>query len=119
MKKHKTHDNRNFEVNSHTVNVDLFTQCVTSNPQERSYHKKQCKLIFLDDPKENGREYTQIYFTNMRAAVVFIANHIDLGSMKFNAFGKSYLVRMAFLSCNYKLYAINNIDGRDPWANFI
>lgn len=117
MKRHKTRDNRKFEVSNHTVNIDLFTQCDTSNPQERSYRKKQCKLVFLDDPKENGREYTQIYFTNMRAAIVFIANHIDLDTMKFNVFGKSYLSRMAFLSCNYKLHTINSVDCRDPWYN--
>ena len=55
----------------------------------------------------------------MRAAASFIANHIDLDSMKLSAFGKSYAARMTILSCNYKLYTINNIDGRDPWANFI
>ena len=87
--------------------------------KKRSYHKKQCKIVFLNEPKENGRKYTQIYFTSMRAAASFIANHIDLDSMKLSAFGKSYAARMTILSCNYKLYTINNIDGRDPWANFI
>jgi hypothetical protein len=101
------------------VNIDLFTQRVTSNPQERSYSRKQCKVIFLDEPKENGREYTQIYFTNMRASVAFIDSHIDLDSMKFNAFVKSYVARTIVLSCNYKLYTINSIDGKDPWASLI
>lgn len=114
MKRHKTRYNRKFDVNSHVVSVDLFTQCITENYQDRSYRKKQCKIVFLEAPKENGCECTQIYFTNMRAAAVFIANHIDLDSMKLYVFGKSYMARMTVLSCNYKMYTINSIDSVDP-----
>lgn len=119
MRRHKTRYSKKFEVNNHIVNIDLFSQCVTSNQQKRSYHKKQCKIVFLDESKENGRTYTQMYFTNMRAAASFIANHIDLDAMKLSVFGKSYAVRMTVLSCNYKLYTINSIDGRDPWTVFV
>lgn len=119
MKRHKTKDSKKFEVNNHIVNIDLFSQCVTSNPQERSYRKKLCKIVFLDAVNESGREYTQIYFSNMRAAAVFISNHIDLESMKLNVFGRLYTARMTILSCNYKMYTINNIDSRDPWNELL
>jgi hypothetical protein len=115
MKRHKTRYSKKFDVNNHIVNIELFTQCVTSNQQEKSYRKKLCKVVFLDAVKENGREYTQIYFSNMRAAAVFISNHIDLDSMMLNVFGNLYASIMTVLSCNYKMYTINSIDGRDPW----
>lgn len=119
MKRHKTRYSKEFDVNNHKITIDLFSQCVTSNPQERSYRKKLCKIVFLDAVKENGREYAQIYFSNMRAAAVFISNHIDLESMKLNVFGKLYVARMTVLSCNYKMYTINSIDGRDPWDELL
>lgn len=116
MKRHKTRYSKKFDVNNHRITIDLFSQCVTSNPQEKSYRKKLCKIVFLDAVKENGREYTQIYFSNMRAAAAFISNHIDLDSMKLNVFGNLYSSIMAVLSCNYKMHTINSIDGRDPWS---
>ena len=113
MKRHKTKYNRKFNVNNHIVSIDLFSQCVTSNPQEKSFRKKQCKVVFLDTVKEDEREYTQIYFTNMRAAAVFIANHINTDTTKFNIFGKQYCTSMIVLSCNYKLYTSYSIDNKD------
>ena len=119
MKRHKTRYSRKFDVNSHIVNIDLISQCVTSNPQEKSYRKKLCEVTFLNAVKDNNREFIQIYFSSMRAAAVFIANHIDTGSMKFNIFGKQYLSHMTVISCNYKLCAINSIDNKDVWDTFI
>lgn len=113
MKRHKTKYNRKFDVNNHTVSIDLISQCVTSNPQERSYRKKLCKVVFSNEVKDNNREFIQIYFSSMRAAAVFIANHIDNNVVKFNIFGKQYDVHRAVLSCNYKLYAVDSIDGKD------
>lgn len=113
MKRHKTKYSKEFDVGNHIVNIELFTQCVTSNPQERSYRKKLCKVVFSNEVKDNNREFIQIYFSSMRAAAVFIANHIDNNAMKFNIFGKQYDVHRAVLSCNYKLYAVDSIDGKD------
>ncbi len=119
MRRHKIRYSRKFNVNNHTIGIDLFSQCVTSNPQERSYRKKLCKVTFLDVVKENGREYVQINFSDMRAATVFIVNHIGIDSMKFNIFGKQYLVHLTVLSCNYKLYTIGSIDDKYVWESFI
>ena len=119
MKKHRLWYNRKFNVNSHVMTIDLFSQCVTSNPQQRSYRKKLCKVTFSNTIEENDREYVQICFTDMRAAVVFITNHIDTNSMKLNIFGKQYLVHLTVLSCNYKLYIINSVDNKDVWETFI
>lgn len=120
MKRHKTRYNRKFDVNNHTISIDLFSQCVTSNPQKRSYRKKLCKVVFSNEVKDNNnREFIQIYFSSMRAAAVFIANHIDNNVVKFNIFGKQYDVHRAVLSCNYKLYTIYSIDDKDVWEMFI
>jgi len=119
MRRHKTRYSRKFDVSNHVVSIDLFSQCVTSNPQDRSYRKRLCKVTFLDAVKDSGREYVQICFTDMRAAAVFIANHVDTDSMKLNIFGKQYLANLTVLSCNYKLYTINSIDDNDVWDTFI
>ena len=118
MKIHKTRYSRKFDVNNHIVNIDLISQCVTSNPQERSYRKKLCKVVFSNPVKNNHREFIQIYFSSMRAAAVFIANHIDTHIMKFNIFGKQYDACRTVLSCNYKLYDIYSIDGKDILMQF-
>ena len=113
MKKHKTRYSRKFDVNNHIVNIDLISQCVTSNLQERSYRKKLCKVIFSNAFK-NNREFIQIYFSSMRAAAIFIANHIDTHIMKFNIFGKQYDAYYGtVLSCNYKLYTIYSVSNKD------
>lgn len=119
MKRHKTKYSQEFAVNNHIINVDLISQCVTSNPQEKSYRKKLCEVTFLNAVKDNNREFIQIYFSSMRAAAVFIVNHIDTSSMKFNIFGKQYISYMTMLWCNYKLCAINSIDNKDVWDTFI
>ena len=119
MKRHKTRYSKKFDVNNHIVNIELFTQCVTSNPQERSYRKKLCKVTFSNPVKDDNREFISIYFSNMRAAAVFISNHISSDSLKFNIFGKPYLAHITVLSCNYKLYTINSIDHKDIWETFI
>lgn len=119
MKRHKSKHNQVFNVNDHRIDVELTSQCVTSNPQERSYRKKQCKIVFLDAVKDSGKEYIQIYFSNMRSAAVFIANHIDSESMRLNVFGNQYLANMMMLICNYKIYAIYEIDGESTWKNII
>lgn len=119
MKRHKTRYSRKFYVNSHVVVIDLFSQCVTSNPQEKSYRKKLCKVTFLDTIKDGNRKFIQISFSNMRAAAIFIANHIDIDTMKFNIFGKQYLAHLTVLSCNYKLYTIYSIGDKDVWDTFI
>lgn len=114
MKRHKTRYNKEFDVNNHIVNIDLLSQCVTSNPQERSYRKKQCKVTFSNPVKDSNREFIQIYFSSMRAAVVFIVNHIDTHTMKFNIFGKQYDAYYGtVLSCNYKLYTIYSVSNKD------
>jgi hypothetical protein len=119
MKKHSLWYNRKFNVNNHAVVIDLFSRCTAFNPQEKSYRKKLCKVIFLDSVKKNNKEYVQICFSSMRAAVVFITNHIDTNSMKLNIFGKQYLAHLTVLSCNYKLHTINSIDNKDVWETFI
>lgn len=119
MKRHKTHDNQKFDVNNHIVNIELFSRCVTSNPQEKSYRKKLCKVTFSNPVKDNNIEFMQIYFSNMRAAAVFIADHIDTHTMKFNIFGKQYSAHTTALSNNYKLYAIYSIDNKDVWETSI
>lgn len=114
MKRHKTRYSLEFDVNNYIVNIDLLSQCVTSNPQERSYRKKQCKVTFSNPVKDNNREFIQIYFSSMRAAAVFIANHIDTHIMKFNIFGKQYDAYYGtVLSCNYKLYDIYSVSDKD------
>lgn len=117
MKRHKTRYSRNFDVNNHIVNIDLISQCVTSNPQERSYRKKLCKVVFSNPMKDNI-EFIQIYFSSMRAASVFIANHIDTHIMKFNILGKQYDASRTVLLCNYKLYDIYSIDDKDILIQF-
>ena len=117
MKRHKTRYSRKFDVNNHIVNIDLISQCVTSNPQERSYRKKLCKVVFSNPVKDN-REFIQIYFSSMRAASVFIANHIDAHTMKFNIFGKQYDACRTVLSSNFKLYDIYSIDDKDILIQF-
>ena len=114
MKRHKTRYSKKFDVNNHIVNIDLLSQCVTSNPQERSYRKKLCKVVFSNAVKDNNKEFIEIYFSSMRAAAVFIASHIDTYTMKFNIFGKQYdaYYRTALL-CNYKLYTIYNVSSKD------
>lgn len=119
MKRHKTRYSKKFDVNNHIVNIELFTQCVTSNPQERSYRKKLCKVTFSNPVKDGNREFIQIYFSSMRAAAVFIANHIDADILKLNIFGRQYFTHLTVLSCNYKLYTINGIDNKDVWEAFI
>jgi hypothetical protein len=114
MKRHKTRSYRKFNLNNHIVNIDLLSQCVTSNPQERSYRKKLCKVVFSNPVKDGNREFIQIYFSNMRAAAVFIANHIDTHIMKFNIFGKQYDAYYGtVLSCNYKLYNLYSVSNKD------
>lgn len=114
MKRHKTRDSKRFDVNNYIVNIDLLSQCVTSNPQERSYRKKQCKVTFSNPVKDNNREFIQIYFSSMRAAAVFIANHIDTNVMKCNIFGKQYDAYYGtVLSCNYKLYTVYSVSDKD------
>lgn len=110
MKRHKTSYNRKFDVNNHIVNIDLISQCVTSNPQERSYRKKLCKIVFSNAVKDNNIEFIQIYFSSMRAAAIFIADHIDANTIKFNIFGKQYDTHRTVLLCNFKLYTIDSID---------
>ena len=119
MKRHKTRYSRKFDVNSHIINIELISQCVTSNPQERSYRKKLCKVTFSNPVKDGDREFIQIYFSSMRAAAVFIANHIDTNVTKFNMFGKRYLAHLTVLSCNYKLHTIYSIDDKYVWDAFI
>lgn len=113
MKKHKTRSYKKFDVNNHIVNIDLISQYVASNLQERSYKKNLCKVVFSNPVKDNNIEFIQIYFSSMRAASVFIVNHIDTHTMKFNIFGKQYDACRTVLSCNYKLYDIYSIDGKD------
>lgn len=114
MKRHKTRYSKKFDVGNHIVNIELFTQCVTSNPQERSYRKKLCKVVFSNPVKDGNREFIQIYFSSMRAAAVFIANHIDTHIMKYNIFGKQYDAYYgAVLSCNYKLYTLYSVSDKD------
>jgi hypothetical protein len=69
--------------------------------------------------KDNNREFIQIYFSSIRAAAVFIANHINADILKLNIFGKQYLTHLTALSCNYKLYTIYSIDDKDVWETFI
>lgn len=114
MKRHKTRYSKKFDVNNHIVNIDLLSQCVTSNPQERSYRKKLCKVVFSNPVKDGNREFIQIYFSSMRAAAVFIANHIDTHVMKYNIFGKQYDAYYGtMLSCNYKLYTLYSVSDKD------
>lgn len=118
MKRHKTRDSKRFDVNNYIVNIDLLSQCVTSNPQERSYRKKLCKVVFSNLVKDNNIEFIQIYFSSMRAATIFIANHIDTHTMKFNIFGKQYDACRTVLSSNFKLYDIYSIDDKDILIQF-
>lgn len=114
MKRHNTRYSKKFDVGNHIVNIDLVSQCGTSNPQEKSYRKKLCKVIFSNHVKDGSREFIQIYFSNMRAAAVFIANHIDTHVMKFNIFGKQYCAYYGIvLSCNYKLYTLYSVSNKD------
>lgn len=117
MKRHKTRYSRKFDVNNHIVNIDLISQCVTSNPQERSYRKKLCKVVF-SNPVEDNIDFIQIYFSSMRAAVIFIANHINTHTMKFNIFGKQYDAYRTVLSSNFKLYDIYSIGDKDILMKF-
>lgn len=117
MKRHKTRYNRKFNVNNHAVVIDLMSQCVTSNPQERSYRKKLCKVVFSNAIKDNNREFIELHFSSMRAATVFITNHTDTNSMKLNIFGKRYPAHLIVLLCNYKLYTIYSIDSKDVWEH--
>ena len=55
----------------------------------------------------------------MRAAAVFIANHIDIHIMKFNIFGKQYEAFRTVLLCNFKMHTIDSIDDKDVWDMFI
>jgi hypothetical protein len=118
MKRHKTRYSQKFNVNNHIVNIDLVSQCVTYNPQERSYRKKLCKVVFSNLVKDNNIEFIQIYFSSMRAATIFIANRIDVHTMKFNIFGKQYDACRTVLSSNFKLYDIYSIDGKDILIQF-
>lgn len=118
MKRHKARSYKKFDVNNHIVNIDLLSQCVISNPQERSYRKKLCKVVFSNPVKNGNREYIQIYFSSMRAAAVFIANHIDTNTMKFNIFREQYDIRRTVLSCNFKLYDIYSIDIKNILMQF-
>ena len=43
MKRHKTRYNRKFNISNNIVNIVLFSQCITSNPQEKSYRKNNVK----------------------------------------------------------------------------
>ena len=114
MKRHKTRYSLKFDLNNHIVNVELFSQCVTSNPQEKSYRKRLCEVVFSNLVKDGNREFIKIHFSNMRAAAVFIANHIDTHIMKFNIFGKQYDAYYGtVLSCNYKLYTIYSVSNKD------
>lgn len=114
MKRHKTRYSLKFDLNNHIVNIDLLSQCVTSNPQEKSYRKKICEVIFSNLVKDGNREFIKIHFSNMRAAAVFIANHIDTHIMKFNIFGKQYDAYYGtVLSCNYKLYTVYSVSNKD------
>lgn len=114
MKRHKTRYSLKFDVGGHIVNIDLLSQCVTSNPQERSYRKKLCKVVFSNHVKDGNRELIEFCFSNMRAAAVFIANHIDNHIMKYNIFGKQYDAYYGImLSCNYKLYTVYSVSDKD------
>lgn len=114
MKRHKTRYSLKFDLNNHIVNVELFSQCVTSNPQEKSYRKRLCEVVFSNLVKDGNREFIKIHFSNMRAAAVFIANHIDTHIMKFNIFGKQYDAYYGtVLSCNYKLYTVYSVSNKD------
>ena len=115
MKRHKTQYNKEFVVNNHTVNIELFSQCVTSNPQERSYRKKLCKVTFLGAVINNKRKSVDINFSSMRAATVFIANKVDTHTMTIDVFGEQYCARTVVLLCNYKLYTIYSINNKDVW----
>lgn len=118
MKRHKTRLCRKFDVNNHIVNIDLISQCITSNTQERSYRKKLCKVVFSNLVKDNNIEFIQIYFSSMRAATIFIANRIDVHTTKFNIFGKQYDACRTVLSSNFKLYDIYSIDNKDILIQF-
>lgn len=119
MNRHKTRYNRKFNVNNYALDFELISQYVTSNPQEKSYRKKLCKVTFSNHEKDNNRKFIQIYFSSMRAAAVFISNHIDADILKLNIFGKQYFTHLTALSCNYKLYTIYSIDDKDVWEAFI
>lgn len=120
MKRHKTRYSKKFDVNNHIINIELFSQCVTSNPQERSYRKRLCKVVFSNTAKDdNNIEFTVLYFSSMRAAAVFIANHIDIHTMKFNIFGKQYEAFRTVLLCNFKMHTIDSIDDKDVCETFI
>ena len=54
MKRHNIRYNREFNVNNHTVSIELISQCVTSNQQERSYRKKLCKVVFSNTVKDDN-----------------------------------------------------------------
>ena len=112
MKRHKTRYSLKFDVNNLIVNIELFSQCVTSNPQEKSYRKKLCKLV-LSNTVNCNREYIELYFSNMKYAAVFIANHINTNAMKFNIFGKKYDANNTVLVCNYKLYTIYSVLNKE------
>lgn len=120
MKRHKTRYSLKFDLNNHIVNVELFSQCVTSNPQEKSYRKRLCEVVFSNLVKDGNREFIKIHFSNMRAATVFIANHINTHIMKFNIFGKQYDAYYGTaLSCNYKLYTVYSVSDKDVLGSIL
>lgn len=119
MKRRKIKYNRKFNVNNCSLDFELISRCVTHNPQEKSYRSKLCTVIFSDTVKDNSRERIRISFKDMRAAAVFISNHIDADILKLNIFGKRYFTHLTTLSCNYKLYTIYSIDNKDVWETFI
>lgn len=40
MKRHKTRYNLKFDVNNYIVNIELLSQCITSNPKEHLYSNR-------------------------------------------------------------------------------
>ena len=118
MKRHKTRYSRKFNISNNIVDIVLFSQCVTSNPQERSYRKKQCEVVLAKDIDKTNTEHIKLGFINMRAAAVFILNNIDRSTMTINVFGNKYNANLV-IDSNYKLYCIESIifnDTNKVWS---
>lgn len=110
MIRNKAKSNQFFELDNHVITFGLFSRCITSKPQEHSYHKKLSKVVFLDNVKDDKHEYLTITFSNMKAATHFITNHANIDTMKIELFGKAYNSHLVILTRNYKTYTIESID---------
>ena len=113
MIRNKAKSNQFFELDNHVITFGLFSRCITSKPQERSYHKKLSKVVFLDNVKDDKHEDITITFSNMKAEAIFITNHVHTDTMKIDFLEKTYNSHLVILTRNYKTYTIESIDGND------